>query len=96
MSSVLITEILSKSKVFVTEASKSGVFNISCTKMVAGEQWFNNFMLNRTEKSMKEIDYFPSSTKFKFGDVRQVTAIKHVVFPAVIGGKHCKKTFCYY
>ena len=95
MSSVLITEILSKSKVFVTEASESGVFNISCTKMVAGEQWFNNFMLNRTEKSMKEIDYFPSSTKFKFGDVRQVTVIKQV-FPAVIGGKHYKKTFCYY
>ena len=31
---------------------------------------------------MKEIEYFPSSAKFKFGDGRQVTTIKH--------GKHCK------
>ena len=30
------------------------------------------------------------STKFKFGDGRQVTVIKCNVFPAVIAGKHCK------
>ena len=39
---------------------------------------------------MKEIEYFPISTKFKFGDGRQVTGIKKVVFPTVIAGKHCK------
>ena len=39
---------------------------------------------------MKEIEYFLSSTRFRFGDGRQVTAIKRVVFPAVITGKHCK------
>ena len=33
---------------------------------------------------------FPRSTKFKFGDGRQVTVIKCNVFPAVIAGKHCK------
>ena len=40
---------------------------------------------------MKEIEYFPSSAKFKFGDGRQVTAIKGVVFSTMIAGKHCKK-----
>ena len=39
---------------------------------------------------MKETEYFLSSTRFRFGDGRQVTAIKRVVFPAVITGKHCK------
>ena len=47
-------------------------------------------MVNLTEKSMKEIEYFPISTKFKFGDGRQVTGIKKVVFPTVIAGKQCK------
>ena len=39
---------------------------------------------------MKEIEYFPSSTKFKFVDGRQVTTIKRVVFLTEIAGKHCK------
>ena len=86
---VLITKNLSKSEIFVAEASRSAVINTACTKTVAGEQWFNNFMSNLTEKSMKETEYFPSSTKFKFSDDRQVTAIKCVIFPVVIAGKHC-------
>ena len=87
---VLITENLSKSEIFVAEALESAVINTACTKTVAGEQWFNNFMSNLTENSMKETEYFLSSTIFRFGDGRQVTAIKRVVFPAVITGKHCK------
>ena len=87
---VLITEDLSKSEIFVTEASKSAVIDTACTKTVAGEQWLNNFMLNLTTRSKNEIKCYPSSTKFKFGDGRQVTAIKRIIFPVVIAGKHCK------
>ena len=87
---LLITKNLSKSEIFVAEASKSAVIDTAFTKTVAGEQCFNNFVSNLTEKSMKEIEYFPNSTKFKFGDGRQVTAIKCVIFPAVIARKHCK------
>ena len=58
--------------------------------MVASEQWFNNFISNLTKKNIKDIKYFPSSTKFKFVYGRKVTAIKHVVFPAVTAAKHCK------
>ena len=42
------------------------------------------------KKVWKRLNTFPSSTKFKFGDGRQVTVIKCNVFPAVIAGKHCK------
>ena len=42
------------------------------------------------EKSVKEIEFFPSSTKFKFGEGRQVIGIKRVIFPAAIARKHCK------
>ena len=46
---ILITENLLKSEIFVAEASKSTVIDTACTKTVAGEQWFNNFMSNLTE-----------------------------------------------
>ena len=46
---ILITENLLKSEIFVAEASKSTVIDTACTKKVAGEQWFNNFMSNLTE-----------------------------------------------
>ena len=46
---VLITENLSKSEIFVAEASESAFINTACTKTVASEQWFNNFMSNLTE-----------------------------------------------
>ena len=78
---VLITEDLSKSEIFFTEASKSAVIDTACTKTVAGEQWLSNFMSSLTTRSKNEIKCYPSSTKFKFGDGRQVTAIKRIIFP---------------
>ena len=47
---VFNTDNLSKSEIFLTEASKSAVFDAAFTKTVPGEQWFNNFMSNLTEK----------------------------------------------
>ena len=52
---VLITENLSKSEIFAIEVSKSAVIDTAYSKAVAGEQWFDIFMANLTEKSMKEI-----------------------------------------
>ena len=72
------------------EASKSAVTDTAYTKTVTGKQWFNNFTFYLNEKSVKEIEFFPSSTKFKFGEGRQVICIKRVIFPAVIARKHCK------
>ena len=58
--------------------------------MVAGGQWFVNYKSNLTENTIKIIKVFPSDTKFKFGDGKQVSAIKRIIFPACIAGKVCK------
>ena len=60
---LLITKNFLTSELFLAESWKAAVINTACTKTVAGEQWFNNFMSNLTKKSMKEIEYFPSSPK---------------------------------
>ena len=78
-----------KSEISVTETSKSLVIDTACTKTVVGEKWFKNYTSNLTETSRKETTY-PSNISFKFVDVQKVQALKWVVFPVLIAGKHCK------
>ena len=87
---VLMTEKIEKSEIFVAKASKSAVIDTPCTKTVAGKQWFDNFKANLTKHSLDEIQYFPSSTSFKFGDGRKVQSTMRVIFPAMLAGKYCK------
>ena len=87
---VLMTEKIEKSEIFVAEASKSAVTDTACTKTVAGKQWFDNFKANLTKHSLDKIQYFPSSTSFKFGDGRKVQSTMKVIFPVMLAGKYCK------
>ena len=87
---VLMTEKIEKSEIFVAEASKSAVTDTACTKTVAGKQWFDNFKANLTKHSLDKIQYFPSSTSFKFGDARKVQSTMKVIFPVMLAGKYCK------
>ena len=89
INTVLMIEQLSETEIFVAEASKSTVIDTACTKTIAGEKWFTNFKPNLTDDSIN-IEIYQSNTKFKFGDGRQVTATKRVIFPIVIAGKHCR------
>ena len=41
-------------------------------------------------KTPLKTNFFPSNTKFKLGDEKQVSAIKRVFFSACIAGKVCK------
>ena len=52
MNIVLMTEKLSKTEIFVAEASKSAVIDTACTKTIAGEKWFTNFKSNLTDDSI--------------------------------------------
>ena len=85
-----MTEKIEKSEIFVAEASKSAVIDTACTKTVAGKQWFDNFKANLTKHSLDEIQYFPSSISFKFGDGRKVQSTMRVIFPVMLAGKYCK------
>ena len=77
--------------VLMTEKiSKSEIIDTACTKTVAGKQWFDNFKANLTKHSLDEIQYFPKSTRFKFGDGRKVQSTMRVIFPVMLAGKYCK------
>ena len=39
---VLMTEEIDKNEIFIAEASKLAVVDTSCTKTVAGEEWYMN------------------------------------------------------
>ena len=84
---ILMIQNIAKEEIFVFEASKSAVVNKTCTKMIVGKQWFVIYKSNLTENTIKNIKLFPSHTKFKFGDGKQVSAIKKSYFPYL----HCWK-----
>ena len=85
-----MTENITNEEILVLEASKSAVIDTACTKTVAAEQWFVNYKSNLTDDSIKNIKIFQSDTKVKFGDGKQVSAFKRVIFPAKIAGKICQ------
>ena len=67
-----MTEKISNEEIFVLEASKSAVIDTVWTKTIAGKQWFVNYKSNLTESAIKSIKFFPSDTKFKLVDGKQV------------------------
>ena len=69
---------IANEEILVLEASKSAVIDTACTKIIAGEQWFVNYKSNLTDDSIKNIKIFQSDTKCKFGDEKQVSAVKRV------------------
>ena len=87
---VLITGEINKNEVFVAEACKSAVVDSACTKTVAGEIWYENYIKSLPNKYRSQIESFPSKTIFKFGDGRKVTAMKRVIFLVFIAPTNCK------
>ena len=67
---------ITNKEILVLEASKSAVIDTACTKTVIGEQLFVNYKSNLTDDSINNIKIFQSDTKFKFGDGKQVSAVK--------------------
>ena len=87
---VLITEEINKNEIFVAEACKSAVVDTACTKTVAGEIWYENYVKSLPTKYRSQIESFPSNTIFKFGDGGKVIATKRVIFPVFITQTNCK------
>ena len=53
---------------------------------MCGESWLNNY-IDTLSDDKQEVVKSKSDTKFKFGDVNTVQAIKEVKIPAQIGNK---------
>lgn len=80
---------LDKQEIFVAEATKSAVIDTACTKTVAGEKWFNDFIDCLPLDRQKNVKESVSDTTFKFGDGRKVAALKKAIIPIKIGDKKC-------
>ena len=63
---VLMTEQMDKQEIFVAEASKSAVIDTACTKTIAGEIWFENYIDSLALHHRNMIRILSSTTKFKF------------------------------
>ena len=87
---VLMIEDLDKNEIFVVQASKLAAIDTACTKTVAGEKWYQNFITNLPNDYVAQIESFPSETVFKFGDGRKVKSTESVTFSVVIADKKSK------
>ena len=75
--------------IFVAETEKSAVVDTACSKIIAGEQWLNNYIRILSDTPLNKVEIFDSHTPFKFGDGCKVYAERRARIPAQIGDKQC-------
>ena len=59
-------------EIFVSEMLCSAVIDTTCSKNVAGKEWFDNYTKMFDDTLLNKIDLFQSRTPFKFGDGRKI------------------------
>ena len=52
---VLLTDEVDEFQIFVTESAKSAVVDTACSRTVAGEIWFNNYLSELNESLMDKV-----------------------------------------
>ena len=86
---VLMTEEMDKNEIFIAEASKLAVVDASCTKTVAGEEWYMNHIKDLPCELKSQVKSVESNISFKFGNGHKVFSYKKVTLPANIAGINC-------
>ena len=64
-----------------------GLLDSGCTKTVAGEKWFKNYLDNLSEYDKARIKESQSNSVFTFGDGGMVDSMRKVVIPCYINNK---------
>ena len=85
----LITEKSEVNNVIVAETSCSAVIDTTCSKTVAGIDWFTNYTKNLDDYSFNHVLYKKSNTPLKFGDGRKLYSQNKAKLPAKIGKTPC-------
>ena len=86
---VLMTEKIDKNEILIPEASKLPVVDTACTKIVAVEEWYMNYIKDLPCELKSQIKSVESNTWFKFGDGHKVIFYKKVTLPANIRSINC-------
>ena len=82
---ILITEKSEVNNVFVAEMFCSAVIDTTCSKTVAGIDWFTNYTKNLDDYSSNHVLYKKPNTPFKFGDRKKVYSQNKATIPAKVG-----------
>ena len=81
-----MTEETDKNEIFIAEASKLAVVNTTCTKTMAGEEQYINYVKSLPCELKSPIKSIESNTSIKFGDGYKVFSYKKATLPANIAG----------
>ena len=81
---VLMAEEVDKNEIFMAETSKLADVDTTCTKTVAGEDWYMNYIKGFLCELKSQIKSVESNISFKFGDGHEVFSYKKI--PANIAG----------
>ena len=84
-----MTEEIDKKEIFTAEASKLAAVDIACTKTVAGEDWYMNYIKDLPCELKSQIKSVESNTSFKFGDGHKVLSYKKVTLLTNAAGINC-------
>ena len=85
----LLTDSNLKNDIFVAEALKLAVVDRACTKTVAGEEWYKDYVKDLPIKYKNKLQTSTSNNAFKFGNGRKVYSFKKVRISANMGGTEC-------
>ena len=72
----------------VSETLSKAVIDSGCSKTVAGENWFNDYLQSLSEEEISNIQYCDSKAYFRFGDSKPVMSKTTALLPMVIGKKY--------
>lgn len=72
----------------VAETLSKAVIDSGCSKTVAGENWFNDYLQTLSDDEIANIQYCYSKALFKFGDSKPVMSKKKALVPMMIGKKN--------
>ena len=61
---------LMKNEIFVAEALKLAVIDTACTKAVAGEDWYNDYIIDLSKKYKEKLQILKSSTSLTLFAIR--------------------------
>ena len=84
-----MTQEIDKNEKFIAEASKIAVADTACTKPVAGEEWYMNYIKDLACELKSQTKSVEPNTSFKFRDGHKVFSYEKVTLPANIAGINC-------
>ena len=87
---VLLTDEVDEFHIFLTESAKSAVVDTACSRTVAGEIWFNNYLNELNESLMDKVTITQSHVSFRFGDGRKVHSFISARIPIMIANTSCQ------